>query len=465
MRDPLGERFGEGVYINFICLCIKIEKYIYTLKYVYTQIYFVVMSRLRGSKNKKDKILKRVILPFSIYRLNISYLSGYGTFPTVGKTLQRDKCVSTGLDNLKARVLDQVLRNQDSRGLRYYSIAWQTHQSTGQPHLDILLIYDKIVRKSPSSFNYLLSLCPQRQSQTTPGVFVTGYSKTRLNKAILQYGTKEDPEPLSNLPEDLTSFLDIRKLQRDPYAYLDDQMSKDPLHFNLQQYVRKNNLAKYIKGWSGIKTKLRDMQVAAANLLLKARPGFKLITRQLIQQRLSPSQLTLFNSWSGYQKIVDKLNEIIEYRWNRPFKTKQLLLVGRPNTGKTSLVRAIEEYCSTYHLDVSNWFPNYKDGVYSLCFWDQFKLKGGFSYTNLLKFLQGSPMDLQYKGGSALRKDNQLIIMTSNMTLKQHLSCKFKNKDFQKKIAELNLRSRIDQILIPKKYTLFLLQNLLIYKE
>ena len=419
------------------------------------------MGRLKGSKNRVDKSEKHTRFAFSIYRLNVSYLSGFGIYSVLGKDTKRLPNLSPKLESLKAQILQLILFYQRSKDLRYYSIAWQTHQSTGQPHLDILLVYDKIVRKSLSSFNYLLTRCPQRQSQTTPGVHITGYPKSRLNKAILEYGTKEDPSPLSNLPQDTTSIIDLTRLQKDPYAYLDDQMSKDPLHFSLQQYVRKKGLAKYIKGWSGIKTKLRDMQVAAANLLLKERPGFRYITRQLIQQRLSSSQLTLYDSWTGYQKIVGLLNQILKHGCVRPFKSKQLLLVGRSDIGKTSLIRKLQQYCSTYHLDVSTWYPNYRDGVYPLFSWDQFRLKGGMSHTDLLKFLQGSPMDLQYKGGSSLRRDNQLVIMTSNMSLDEHIKLKFKDVR-QRQLARSNLRSRIEQVVVPVKYDLFLLQRLIL---
>ena len=46
-------------------------------------------------------------------------------------------------------------------------------------------------------------------------------------------------------------------------------MLQDPLHFNLQEYVRIHNLDHLITNWSSIKVKLKDMQLAAANLLLK----------------------------------------------------------------------------------------------------------------------------------------------------------------------------------------------------
>lgn len=42
-------------------------------------------------------------------------------------------------------------------------------------------------------------------------------------------------------------------------------------------------------------------------------------------------------------------------------------------------------------------------------------------YGQLLNVLEGEPTDLPYKGGSTLKRDNQLIFMTSNMTLEQHI--------------------------------------------
>ena len=400
----------------------------------------------------------------SIYRLVIRNIEGYGTFQTGGK---RALGVCPALDTLKQKVLDLLLEKQFKRKAKLinWSAAWQTHAGTGLPHLDILLVFERDITAYSTSFDYLIKdlNITQRDVSDDVGVghvWITPYSSKKLNKAILDYNQKQDPAIISNISlqtkEDLTR---LHKLKADPYRYLELQMDKDPLHFNVQQYVKKHDLYQHISSWSSIKSKLKDSQYAAANLALKHKPGFKYITRQLIQQRLSPQQLLTYDSWPGYQAIVDKLNQIVTYRSHRPFKSKQLLLVGKPNTGKTSLVRAIQQHCPTYHLDVSNWFPNYRDNVYSLFFWDEFKLKGGMSHTDLLKFLQGSPMDLQYKGGSSLRMDNQLIIMTSNMTLNQHIELKFKNSN-QRKLARQNLKVRIEQVQLPRRVTLFPLLKL-----
>ena len=427
------------------------------------------MTRKKGSKSRPNKEKKLVRFDSTIYRLNISYLTGFGTYPVLPKNTKRSSNVCIELETLKSQLLELILSNEKHRHLRYYSIAWQIHPGTGEPHLDILLIYDKNVKRYESSFNYLLSLCPQRESSTTPGVFITSYSKTRLNKAILEYGFKEDPDPLSNLPQDLTSFLDLKKLEADSYLYLQQQMLKDPLHFSLEQYVRENNLDPHIKGWSSIKTKLKDMQVAAANLALRSRPGFKYIDRTLIESQLTPNELKTFDSWNGYQTIVNYLNQIPIHGYKRPLKTMNLLITGPKSVGKTSLIErdlaesrnCIEKYCSVYPMGTKTWWPNYKCETYKLIYWNEAKLTS-YSYDTILKVLEGSKVDLPYKGGSVLKYDNPLVIMASNMTLEQMILQKFNYNPKYQKMARQNLSVRVQNVVVPPRYDLFLLQKLLV---
>lgn len=347
---------------------------------------------------------------------------------------------------LKLQILQRLLSKEKKRGLQYYRIALERHQN-GVPHLDILLTYQVSKQRRLTDWDYLL-----RHGNVT--------SYRHLNKAIIQYGTKQDKQSLSNFPEDLSDLLQVQKCKEDPFLYLYQQMKRDPFHFNVQQYVHQHNLAPVIKNWSSLKSKLKDMQIAAANLVLKSRAGLAYITRARIQACFSSDQLRIYDSWAGYQTIIDFLNQIPRYGFSRPFKSPQLLLVGTPNTGKTTLVNVLQRYYSIYHKDVSNWFPRYTDRVYPIISWDEFKLKGGMSHTTLLKFLQGSPIDLQYKGGSVLKRDNPLIIMTSNLTLDQHILSKFKNTRLQE-AARVNLSARICELIIPAGYDLFILLKLI----
>ena len=413
---------------------------------------------------------KRKQFDNSIYRLVIRNIQGYGTFQVLPKGTKRAFNISPQLDRLKQRVLDYLLQQQSKRTVKpiNWSIAWQIHAGSGLPHLDILIVFQKNIKPVATAFDYLIKDLKIAQKYTNDQishghVWVTPYSPKKLNKAILQYGFKEDPAVITNLTlQNQQRLLALNTLKADAYRYLELKMLEDPLHFNLQQYVRQHDLAQYIKNWSSIKTKLKDMQVAAANLKLKQKPGFKLITKNLVKQVLTQRQYRLYTRYVQiYGAIVQKLNEIVGHKFDRPFKSKQLLLVGPADTGKTSLIRQIQKHTAVYHMDVSNWFPHYQNNVYPLIFWDEFRLKGGMTHTDLLKFLQGSPMDLQYKGGSTLRNQNQLIIMTSNMTLEQHINLKFKDQE-QRMLARENLRARIEQIILPKGVDLFMLQKLIL---
>lgn len=370
------------------------------------------------------------------------------------------------------------IKSQFQRGLRYYSIAIQKHLN-GIPHLDILLIYDQSIQRQLVDYDYLYKHGN-----------ITTYRN--LNVAILDYNKKQDPNPLNNIPDEtknvqivhedpvtkevkvtkhkVNSLIQIQQLKKDPYLYLYNQMCKDPLHFNVQQYVKKNQLSQYIKGWSSIKNKLKDMQAAAANLTLKQKPGFKYINRSLIESQLTSEQLKIFDSWKGYQTIVHYLNMMISEKGFRQQKSLNLLISGPPNCGKSALIwqrnplpgrSAVSQHCSVYPIGMSQWFPVYSSDVYHCIYWNQMKLTS-YSYDTILKLLDGSPMDLQNKGSVSRKVDNPLIVMTSNLTLDQMIKQKFGYNQQYIRMAKANLSVRIENVIVPNGYNLFLLQKLLV---
>ena len=348
---------------------------------------------------------------------------------------------------LKGDTLNLLLQRQSD--LQYHKIAVQIHPTTGVPHLDILLLYKKSVRKSLNRFDYLIKHGN-----------LTRYKK--LNQAILSYGDKQDKKALTNMPKQLGLLLRAKVLQSDPYFLLEQQMLKDPFHFDAHQWLASNNLTAVISrtNWPKAISLIKHRQQVQCNRRLHDKAGFKLISRALIEQQLTSAQLALYDSWSGYQTIVDKLNQVVIHKGDRPHKTKQLLIVGSPNTGKTSLALRIQKHTSVYYMGVHHWFPAYRSGVYPMILWNQFHLRP-MSYPQLLNFLQGTKMDLQYKGGSTLKTDNQLIFMTSNMTLSQHIAQRFRS-DHSRDLAEANLRARIQQVILPPGCDLFLLQKLIV---
>lgn len=439
---------------------------------------FTHMGRTKGAKNRDQSNVSKLRFAHSVYRLVIRNIEGYGTFlgPIQGQKRQVNLCPQ--LDLLKQRVLEHLIQKESKRKAKLlnWSIAWQTHAASGLPHLDILVVYQKNVNLVKSSYDYLLKdlQIQQRDVGDDVGVghvWITPYSSKKLSKAILDYGQKEDPGPLSNISleikEDLTR---LHRLKADPYRYLELQMRKDPTRFNLQQYCQKYDLFQHISNWSSIKSKLRDSQFAAANLALKSRPGFKFIDRALIQSKLSPSELQIYDSWGGYRTIVDYLNQIPIEGNKRPMKTMNLLISGPASIGKTSLFHnpnhksdkiCIEDFCAVYQMGMSTWFPQYRSGVYHMILWNQAKLTA-YSYDTILKLLEGSYVDLPIKGGIAPKRDNPLVVMTSNMTLEQMIKLKFNYSSDLQQMARANLAVRVQNIVVPKGYDLFLLQKLIV---
>ena len=413
----------------------------------------------------------------SLFRLNISYLreDTFGKYSILGKDVKRQIGISPKLDTLKNTILQLLMKHQRHRGLTNYTIAWQTHQSTGTAHLDILLKYDHPVKKTLSTFKYLLPDCPQDLHHFSeiqgnkPQVFITPYSMTNLNQAILQYGIKEDPAPLNNFTHDQSErYLVLAAIKKDPFDYFQKIMLKDPHNFNLSCYVRQHNLGKVVPGWSAIKAKLRDMQSAECALLERRKPGLRLIDRPLIQSRLSPAELQTFDKYPCFQIIVNHLNQIPKYGPQRPHKTLNLFIHGPRGIGKTSFINQgpvnLADFVPHYDINLQNKYLNsYYNKIYGFISWNEFKYTD-FSPTWVLKLLQGLPLQIPIRYASNIKRDNPLIIATSNFSLEYHIRRRFKGEQLLIDTAMSNLiDQRITQVHVPVE--MHFMQKLLLPAE
>lgn len=390
--------------------------------------------------------MKRTVLQGKVFRWVVPDLDDFITLHhslcLLEYHLPRDK------EQLKDKVLSRLLASKTAhKGLQYYKLAIETHPSTGKYHLDLLLTFKSQIRVKTTQLDFLLMKHGD----------LTRYRN--LSKGIIDYADKED-EPLTNILSTIDVLLH-RQLREDPFLLLKKEMVREPLTFNLGEYVAKNHLMQHIRNWSSVKNKLHDAQEYYANILLVQKPGIRSIDRMFITERLTPEELHVYDSWSGYSRIVSYINEITQYGCHRPFKSLNPLLIGPPNIGKTSLALELERHMAVYPKGVSNWFPSYRSNVYPLILWDQFTLSG-MKYPELLKFLQGSPLDLEFKGGSTMKRDNQLILMTSNLSLNYHIQAKFGYDLELYKLSRVNLAVRIDEIIVPEGLTLFLLQKLIV---
>lgn len=376
-----------------------------------------------------------------------SYLMGTNFRWIVPSLVSQKRAKKISKDNYKKSVLKRLLASKTAKkGLKHYCIALETHQD-GSLHLDLLLVFDKRIR---IKFEELDFLCGKHGD-------LTKYRS--LNGSILEYGFKEDT-PLHNLPE-FQSLLNEQELKKDSYLFFQTAMLKDPFSFDLDDYCSRNDYFRLVKNYPALRSKLKLHQEAACNATLYKKGGIRLITFEFIRSTLTEDEFRIFNSWDGFCRIVTFINEITLYGSYRPFKSPNLLLVGRPNVGKTLLISTIAKYCATYEMGVSNWFPRYKTGIYSLIAWNQFRLNV-MPYNNLLRFLEGIPMDLEYKGGSTLKNDNPLVVMTSNLSYERHISHKFSSYSTLSlyQSAMKNFPARVFELKIPEGYDLFLLLKL-----
>jgi GTPase SAR1 family protein len=154
-----------------------------------------------------------------------------------------------------------------------------------------------------------------------------------------------------------------------------------------------------------------------------------------------------------------------------------LLLVGEPDSGKTSLVyhranstypyNGLAHFYPTYYLAIGQkYFPPYKSYDYSLVNWQQFTIVSDMfpksGYARLLNYLDGSVSALPQKGRPAVqRQDNPKHILTSNRTLVQHIQKTF-NSPQALALSLNNLPARIECVVVPDGKNIHFLRKLFV---
>lgn len=126
------------------------------------------------------------------------------------------------------------------------------------------------------------------------------------------------------------------------------------------------------------------------------------------------------------------LNENI--RKERRHKQAQLMIVGSPNSGKTSLVIALDSLVRIYWMPTQEQFyDGWGDDDYDLAVFDEWN-NVHHQHAWLMKLLEGGPSRMRYKGGSALKRNYLPIMILTNYTIAEMYS---------KKVEEQALRARI----------------------
>jgi len=286
----------------------------------------------------------------------------------------------------------------------------------------------------------------------------------------------------------LHAFVQLKekiRLNKEQYSYYFDLNYDDPCyHPNVQSARNVKNVLKYVtKGrFNGAMQDFVEYQMNVGDILSKKSPkhdkvaklimegasvrgcfeaepgyvGFNLQKVQYLYAWYQNQQLPQLDQWVAPDPAQFGLGspeaQISEWlRTNvlqpRPPRTPHLMLVGPTKTGKTHLVNQLRNYLRVYDAPVQGpfWAP-WEDGKYDLIVMEE--LHAGWTASDLLRFLDGSPTMLKVHGGLMRKTQNVPVIITTNQEFEYSY----------RKITQSSLdalKSRVQVVLVERQIDVF----------
>ena len=189
------------------------------------------------------------------------------------------------------------------------------------------------------------------------------------------------------------------------------------------------------------------------------------IDRDLIQKRLTPEELLLFDSDPQFQTFVDYINKVKKFGSRQILKSCCLSLVSAPSTGKTTLLLKLAEHYNNYNFPMDGWHRlPYNNHIYSMWTWNEWDI-GAIPWSDLLLLLEGFETDLRIKGSKTAKLDRPMLFLVSNETYEQHFNKRFGYME-RKSLSSFKVRKkaldvRIQELNFGEK-NLFFLQKLFV---
>lgn len=350
------------------------------------------------------------------------------------------KVIDENLMN-KEKIKDLLVKMEDS--LSHYMIGRELHVD-GTPHYHIYLKYSRTRELKFSHFDYLGKHGKLEVCRSPIGSYM--------------YISKEDIEPIANFDYEAAV---LRGTTEEIATYISQTGKK---YSDLLRSKGKNAL---VTKWRTLKSFEKELE-AEEKLYstIQKKKGIKLITESLMREVLTEEEMRLIQENEELRTIISHINHVVEYKWQRPFKTSNLLIYSsEPNTGKTSLIRKIAEYCPIHNFPRGDWFHGYRNETFWGMLWNEVDIKG-WKMEDLKNMLEGSPVTLEIKGGHIEKDDNPEVFMTSNYTLQEMIEEKYKYDPVRRDRTIQTLRPRIDEVNLDKfvnKYgNIFFLQKLIV---
>lgn len=177
---------------------------------------------------------------------------------------------------------------------------------------------------------------------------------------------------------------------------------------------------------------------------LRSKPRIFFDIKKVWEYGKNPDLNYTFQSLSQLIDILSFLNNHAVPN-DRAYKAQMLhLWSNTPGLGKSSIINLLRTSSPCYRWPDDNWFEHYENNLYQWILWDEFRLTGQSSEF-LKRFFAGDQMTLPVKGSHSYKRDNPLVILTSNFSLEAHTQRKVSNKQ-QRKIELNAFQARIHEI-------------------
>jgi hypothetical protein len=317
----------------------------------------------------------------------------------------------------------EALLKDEEEFLSHYIIGEEKHVD-GTKHHHIYLKYSKKRNFSYSHFDYLGKHGKLEVCRSPIGSYM--------------YISKEDKAPLSNFDYEAG----VLKGTTDQIALYLSQTGK-----KYEDLFRGEGAYALATKWRALKVFEREMaDQKKIQEMRETKRGIKLIDEDLIREKLTIEECRLVEENEELKVIIEHINNVIKYKWKRPFKTKNLLIYSdEPNTGKTSLIRKLGEHCPIFHFPRGEWFHGYKNQTFWGMLWNETDVKG-WKMEDLKNMLEGTAVTLEVKGGHIDKDDNPEVFMTSNYTLYDMVEERYKYDEKRLRVTLKTLRARIDEV-------------------
>ena len=189
------------------------------------------------------------------------------------------------------------------------------------------------------------------------------------------------------------------------------------------------------------------------------------IDRELIEARLTPEELAIFDSDPQFQTLVDYINKVKKFGSRQIHKECCLSLVSVPSTGKSSLLLKLAEHYNNYNFPIDGWHrETYRNDIYSMWTWNEWDI-GSVNWSDLLLLLEGFETDLRVKGSKTVKLDRPMLFLVSNETYQRQYEKRFGYLKRQS-TSSYNIRKKALDVRIQElnfgEQNLFFLQKLFV---